>query len=113
MSAKEALLWQQGSVRGVHMQGPTRDVYKEGALKPTPSPVLVRRFSGEGGWHDTCAGILGLTKMDWNNNTLYKKLPVKLGYSKAFADIIHRTPRWWTRSTTFAISCSGRARHDS
>lgn len=74
------------------MQGAGRDVYKEGALKPTPSPVLVRRFSGQGGWHDTCAGILGLTKMDWNNNTLYKKLPVTLGYSKAFADIIQQNP---------------------
>jgi hypothetical protein len=43
-----------------------------------------------GGWHDTCGGILGLTKMDWNNNTLYKKLPVTLVYSKAFADIIQQ-----------------------
>jgi hypothetical protein len=92
ISANEALLWTQGSVKGVHMQGPARDVYKEGPLKPTPSPVLVRRFSGEGGWHDTCAGILGLTKMDWNNNTLYKKLPVTLGYSKSFADIIQQNP---------------------
>ncbi|HLP66401.1 MAG TPA: hypothetical protein VK181_02660 [Rhizobium sp.] len=65
---------------------------KEGPLKPIPSPVLVRRYSGEGDWHDTCAGILGLTKMDWNNNTLYKKLPVTLGYSKAFADIIQQNP---------------------
>ena len=75
----------------------TRGVYpltteKEGALKPTPSPILVRRFSGVGGWHDTCSGILGLTKMDWNNNTLYKKLPVTLVYSKAFADIIQQNP---------------------
>lgn len=92
ISSSEALLWTQGSVCGVHMQGAGRDVYKEGALKPTPSPVLVRRFSGQGGWHDTCAGILGLTKMDWNNNTLYKKLPVTLGYSKAFADIVQQNP---------------------
>lgn len=92
ISSSEALLWTQGSVRGVHMNGADRDVYKEGALKPTPSPVLVRRFSGHGGWHDTCASILGLTKMDWNNNTLYKKLPVTLGYSKAFADIIQQNP---------------------
>lgn len=92
VSSNEALLWTQGSVKGVHTAGPLKDVYKEGALKPTPSPVLVRRFSGEGGWHDTCAGILGLTKMDWNNNTLYKKLPVTLGYSKAFADIIQQNP---------------------
>lgn len=86
----EALLWTQGSVTGVHVQSPRKNVYKEGALKPTPSPVLVRRYTGVGGWHETCSGILGLTKMDWNNNTLYKKLPVTLVYSKAFADIIQQ-----------------------
>ena len=73
-----------------NVQRPGQDVYKEGMLKPVPSPVLIRRFSGAGGWHETCAGILGLTKMDWNNNTLYKKLPVTLVYSKAFADIIQQ-----------------------
>ena len=88
----EALLWTQGSVSGVNVQQPNRDVYKEGGLKPTPSPVLVRRFTGQGGWHDTCAGILGLTKMDWNNNTLYKKLPVTLVYSACFASIIKQNP---------------------
>jgi hypothetical protein len=89
----EALLWTQGSVRGVNLKNPAYDIYKEGALKPTPSPVLIRRFSGSGGWHDTCAGIIGLTKMDWNNNTLYKKLPVTLVYSKTFADIIQQNPQ--------------------
>ena len=79
-----------GSDTGVHVENSSYNVYKEGPLKPTPSPVLVRRFSGNGGWHATCSGILGLTKMDWNNNTLYKKLPVTLVYSKAFADIIQQ-----------------------
>ena len=88
----EALLWTQGSVRGVHMQNKNYNVYKEGGLAPTPSPILLRRFSGQGGWHETCAGVLGLTKMDWNNNTLYKKLPVTLVYSKAFADIVQQNP---------------------
>ena len=89
----EAFLWTQGSVRGVHMENNNWNVYKEGALKPMPSPLLIRRFSGQGGWHDTCSGILGLTKMDWNNNTLYKKLPVTLVYSKAFADIVQQNTR--------------------
>lgn len=88
----EALFWSQGSVQGVHLKNPRYNVYKEGALKPTPSPLLLRRFAGTGGWHDTCTGILGLTKMDWNNNTLYKKLPVTLVYSKAFADIVKQNP---------------------
>ncbi len=92
VDVNEALLWTQGSVQGVNVKNPNQNVYKEGALKPTPSPVLLRRFAGAGGWHETCAGILGLTKMDWNNNTLYKKLPVTLVYSKTFADIVQQNP---------------------
>lgn len=92
ISPNEALFWTQGSVRGVHTGGDHKNVYKEGALKPVPSPVLLRRFSGEGGWFDTCSGIMGLTKMDWNNNTLYKKLPVTMEYSHRFAKIIHWNP---------------------
>ncbi len=92
IDVNEALLWTQGSVLGVHVKNPRYNVYKEGALKPTPSPLLLRRFSGAGGWHETCLGVLGLTKMDWNNNTLYKKLPVTLVYSKAYADIIQQNP---------------------
>lgn len=92
LDEREALLWTQGSVTGVHVDNPRYNVYKEGTLRPTPAPILLRRFSGAGGWHDTCAGVLGLTKMDWNNNTLYKKLPVTLVYSKAFADIIQQNP---------------------
>lgn len=92
IDVNEALLWTQGSVQGVHVNNPKYNVYKEGALKPTPSPVLLRRYTGSGGWHETCQGILGLTKMDWNNNTLYKKLPVTLVYSKAFASIIQQNP---------------------
>jgi hypothetical protein len=92
ISPNEALLWTQGSVQGVHVDNPRFNVYKEGALKPTPSPLLLRRYSGVGGWHETCEGVVGLTKMDWNNNTLYKKLPVTLVYSGAFANIIQQNP---------------------
>ena len=89
----EALLWTQGSVLGVHVKNPSYNVYKEGPLKPTPSPILLRRYTGAGGWHETCVAVLGLTKMDWNNNTLYKKLPATLVYSKYFADIVKQNPK--------------------
>jgi hypothetical protein len=92
VSPNEVLLWTQGSVTGVHVDNRNYNVYKEGALKPTPSPILLRRFAGTGGWHETCAGVMGLTKMDWNN-TLYKKLPVTLVYSGAFANIIQQNPK--------------------
>lgn len=92
VSRNEALLWTQGSITGINVQNPDRSVYKEGFLKPVPSPLLVRRFTGSGGWHETCAGILGLTRMDWNNNTIYKKLPVTLEYSQRFARIVQQNP---------------------
>lgn len=90
ISGNEALAWTQGSVQGVQLSNPRYNVYKEGRLKPTPSPLLLRRFSGSGGWHQTVNGILSLTKMDWNNNTLYKKLPVTMVYSSRFAEIIQQ-----------------------
>ena len=92
ISPSEALAWSQGSVVGVQLQNPRYNVYKEGTLKPTPSPLLLRRFSGDGGWHETVHGTLALTKMDWNNNTLYKKLPVTMVYSGRFAEIIQQNP---------------------
>ncbi len=67
-------------------------VFKVGALKPLPDPIMIRRYSGQGGWHDTCSSILNLTKMDWNNNTLYKYFPVTLVYSQKFANAVKYTP---------------------
>lgn len=91
VSATECLVWTQGSVAGVNPQNSTQPVFKEAALKPLPSPIMLRRFSGLGGWHDTVSSVLALTKVDWNNNTLYKTLPVTLVYSQIFANVIKQT----------------------
>jgi hypothetical protein len=88
----ECLLWTQGSVDGVNVERPRQPVFKEAPLKPIADPIMLRRFSGEGGWHATCASILGLTKVDWNNNTLYKTLPVTMVYSQVFAEVVKQTP---------------------
>ena len=77
---------------GVNPQNSTQPVFKEAALKPLPNPIMLRRFSGEGGWHDTCSSVLALTKVDWNNNTLYKTLPVTLVYSQIFANVVKQSP---------------------
>lgn len=84
----ECLLWTQGSVMGVNPTNPNQPVFKEAALKPLPDPIMLRRFSGEGGWHDTCSSVLALTKVDWNNNTLYKTMPATLVYSQIFANVV-------------------------
>lgn len=91
ISPNECLLWTQGSVKGVNLKNSNQSVFKEAALKPLPDPILIRRFSGEGGWHDTCSSILSLTKVDWNNNTLYKTLPVTIGYSQNFANVVKQS----------------------
>jgi hypothetical protein len=91
ISPNDCLLWTQGSVSQVNVQNENQPVFKEAPLKPIPDPILIRRFSGEGGWHDTCSGILALTKVDWNNNTLYKTLPVTLGYSQSFAEVVKQS----------------------
>ena len=92
LTTNECLLWTQGSVTGVNMKYSNRPVFKEAALKPLPDPIILRRWSGSGGWHATCASVLGLTKVDWNNNTLYKTLPVTLVYSQVFAEVVKQTP---------------------
>lgn len=84
-------LWTQGSIIGVNPQNATQPVFKEAALKPLPDPIMLRRFSGEGGWYDTCLSVLALTKVDWNNNTLYKTTPVTLVYSQIFTNVAKQT----------------------
>ena len=92
LTENECLLWTQGSVHGINQQKPNQPVFKEAPLKPLPSPIMLRRFAGDGGWHATCASILALTKVDWNNNTLYKTLPVTLVYSQVFAEVVKQSP---------------------
>jgi hypothetical protein len=92
ISLNECLLWTQGSVTGVNPQNPNQPVFKEAALKPLPNPIMLRRFSGVSEWHETCSSTLALTKVDWNNNTLYKTLPVTLVYSQIFANVVKQSP---------------------
>jgi hypothetical protein len=84
LGGAEALLWTQGNVP----QASGKDFFKE--MKGTPAPLMVRRFTGHGPFFDICNGILGLTKMDWNNDALYDRLPVTLGYAKVLAQTLKR-----------------------
>jgi hypothetical protein len=83
IAPQEVLLWTQGNVV---LNG--RNYYKEG--KGIPAPLRIRRFSGEGGWDRNCQAILGLTKMNWNHDALYDRLPVTLGYAQVLATTIKR-----------------------
>lgn len=92
LTENECLLWTQGSVHGINQDKQNQPVFKEAPLKPLPSPILLRRFAGAGGWYATCSSVLALTKVDWNNNTLYKTLPATLVYSQVFAEVVKQSP---------------------
>ncbi len=80
---QEVMLWTQGNI---NLGG--KNFFKEG--KNIPAPIVLRRFAGNGGWDQNCQAILGLTKMNWNHDALYDKLPVTLGYAKVLASTIKR-----------------------
>jgi hypothetical protein len=65
-----------------------KNFFKEG--KGIPSPLKIRRFAGDGGWDQNCQAIIGLTKMNWNHDALYDRLPVTPGYAKVLATTIKR-----------------------
>lgn len=79
----EVLLWTQGTVQ---LNG--KQYYKEG--KGIPAPLSIVRHHGSGGWLRNCNLILGLTKMNWNHDGLYNRLPVTLGYASVLATTLKR-----------------------
>ena len=84
IGTQETLLWTQGQVK----LSSGNSFYKEG--KGIPSPILIRRFAGDGGWDKNCQAILGLTKMNWNHDGIYDRLPVTLGYALVLARTIKK-----------------------
>ena len=87
ISPREVLLWTHGDVRGVSARG---SYFKGG--RSTPSPLRLVRHAGHGPWDDTVRAVLGLTKMNWNNDSLYDSLPVTLAYAKVLARVVKRMP---------------------
>ena len=78
------LLWVQGDC--VLRNG--KNFFKEG--KGIPHPILVTRHLGSGGFHLPAREILGLSKMDWNNDGLYNYCPVTLQYSSVLSRVVKR-----------------------
>jgi hypothetical protein len=87
LGGREILLWTQGNAPAA-VGG--QNFFKEG--KGIPSPLLLRRFAGHGALDETCKAVLGLSKMDWNNDGLYDRLPVTLGYARVLARTVRRIP---------------------
>ncbi len=93
----ETLLWTQGNLPEMTANG--RDYYKEG--KGTPEPLLLVRHAGLGSVDDLCRETLALTKMDWNNDGPYDRLPVTLNFAQILAKVVKRVPTLEARSYAF------------
>lgn len=92
----EFLLWTQGNAPSVATSG---SYYKEGTA--IPRPIFIRRFAGHGNADLIGEEILGLTKMDWNNDSLYNTLPTTLSYAGRLAKVIKRMPTLESRPYSF------------
>jgi hypothetical protein len=86
LSPYEALLWTHGDVRGISERS-----YFKGA-RSTPRPVRLIRHAGHGPWDDTARAALALSKMNWNNDSLYDPLPVTMAYAQILARVVKRMP---------------------
>ena len=84
----EALLWTQGNLPEV---AGGKDYYKEG--KGIPEPLLLVRHAGLGSLDQLCQETLALTKMDWNNDGPYDRLPATLNFADTLAMIAKRMRR--------------------
>lgn len=85
IAERDAMLWVHGDVSGISDRGS----YFQGA-KGTPRPIRLVRHAGHGTWDDTARAILGLSKMNWNNDALYDPEPVTLGYASVLARVVKR-----------------------
>ncbi len=88
LGGTEALLWTAGNAPEA-VDG--RNFFKEG--KGVPEPLMLVRHAGHGGWDETAGAVLGLTKVNWNNDSLYDRLPVTLGFAGALAKTIVHMPQ--------------------
>ena len=84
----EALLWTQGNLPAVTGG---KDYFKEG--KGIPEPLLLVRHAGLGLMDDLCRETMALTKMDWNNDGPYDRLPATLNFADTLAMIVKRMPK--------------------
>ena len=88
LGPRDALFWTHGDVRGISNQ---RSFFK--GSNSTPRPLQLTRHAGHGPWDASAQAILGLTKMNWNNDALYDHLPVTLSYAKVLARAIKHMPQ--------------------
>ncbi len=86
---RSVLLWLGGNAPRATLTG--QDNYFQGG-KGIPRPLLLTRDAGAGPLDYVAAQVLALSKMDWNNDSLYDGLPCTIRYAKVLAKTIKHMP---------------------
>jgi hypothetical protein len=89
LGSQEILVWSQGNLPAITAGG--KDYFKEG--KGVPEPLLLTRYAGLSTMEDVAKETLSLTKMDWNNDGPYDRLPVTLNFAGTLSKIVRRIPK--------------------
>jgi len=87
LSGTEVLLWIQGNAPSA-VGG--ANFFKE--QRGIPRPLLLTRHAGQGPAAEFAREVLALSKMNWNNDSLYDYLPTTLDYAKTLARTLKRMP---------------------
>ena len=88
-----SLLWTQGDLPAV---ANGKSYFKEG--KGIPEPLILNRYAGRSSMDDICKETLALTKMDWNNDGPYDRMPVTLNFAGTLASVVKQMPKLEPRS---------------
>jgi hypothetical protein len=86
---RSVLLWVGGNAPRATLTG--QDNFFQGG-KGIPRPILLTRDAGAGPLDYVAAQVLALSKMDWNNDSLYDGLPCTVRYAKVLAKTIKHMP---------------------
>jgi hypothetical protein len=89
LDKRSVLLWVGGNAPSGTISG--QDNYFQGG-KGIPRPLLLTRDAGSGPLHHVAAQVLALSKMDWNNDSLYDGMPCTLRYATILAKTIKHIP---------------------
>lgn len=95
---REVLVWTAGDVP---QASAGKHYFKEG--KGIPRPIALRRFAGHGDWEGPVQSVLGLTKMNWNNDQLYDRMPITLQYASKLAATMKNMPIISSRPYEFRL----------
>ena len=62
------------------------------SVSPAVRPLPVRRWAGRGPAERVATEVLGLSKMNWNNDAFYDTLPTTFRIASTLADVLETMP---------------------